>query len=85
MKSTLPDVHEFLSQRTLAIAGVSRSGKKMGKTEGNIVNVMAPAAWKYEALCSWPDSAVSVGALSVSTSRPLMAAIRMVPNIGRAP
>ena len=30
MKSTLPDVHEFLSQRTLAIAGVSRSGKKMG-------------------------------------------------------
>jgi predicted CoA-binding protein len=30
MKSTLPDVHEFLSQRTLAIAGASRSGKKMG-------------------------------------------------------
>lgn len=30
MKSTLPEVHEFLSQRTLAIAGVSRSGKKFG-------------------------------------------------------
>ena len=30
MKSTLPDVHEFLSQRTLAIAGASRSGKKFG-------------------------------------------------------
>lgn len=30
MKSTLPDIHEFLSQRTLAIAGASRSGKKIG-------------------------------------------------------
>jgi len=30
MKSTLPEVHEFLSQRTLALAGVSRSGKKFG-------------------------------------------------------
>jgi predicted CoA-binding protein len=30
MKSTLPDVHEFLSQRTLALAGASRSGKKFG-------------------------------------------------------
>ncbi len=30
MKSNLPDIHEFLSQRTLAIAGVSRSGKKFG-------------------------------------------------------
>lgn len=30
MKSTLPEVHEFLSQRTLALAGVSRGGKKFG-------------------------------------------------------
>lgn len=30
MKSILPDVHEFLSQRTLVLAGASRSGKKFG-------------------------------------------------------
>ena len=47
------------------------SGKKMGKTEGNIVNVMAPAAWKYEALCSWPDSAVPVG-FELLTSVPIV-------------
>jgi tyrosyl-tRNA synthetase len=37
------------------------NGKKMGKTEGNIVNVMDPAPWKYEALNTWPDTAVPLG------------------------
>ncbi len=37
------------------------NGRKMGKTEGNIVNVMDPASWKYEAMMTWPDGAIPVG------------------------
>lgn len=37
------------------------NGKKMGKTEGNIVNINDWAEWKYEAIMTWPDSAISMG------------------------
>ena len=37
------------------------SGKKMGKTEGNIVNISDLPEVKYEALMSWPDSAIPLG------------------------
>lgn len=37
------------------------NGRKMGKTEGNIVNVNDSPAWKYEALMTWPDTAVPLG------------------------
>jgi hypothetical protein len=30
MNTTLTDIHDFLSQRTLALAGISRGGKKFG-------------------------------------------------------
>jgi predicted CoA-binding protein len=55
MKSTLPDVHEFLSQRTLALAGASRSGKKFGnailktlKEKGYKIFLIYPAAETIE-------------------------------------
>jgi len=37
------------------------NGKKMGKTEGNIVNVLDWPEWMYEAIMTWPDSATGVG------------------------
>lgn len=37
------------------------SGKKMGKTEGNIVNINEWPEVKYEALMTWPDGAISTG------------------------
>lgn len=36
-------------------------GKKMGKTEGNIVGVKARSEVKFEALMTWPDSAIPMG------------------------
>lgn len=36
-------------------------GKKMGKTEGNIVNIKSFPEWKYEAIMTWPDSAIPMG------------------------
>lgn len=36
-------------------------GKKMGKTEGNIVNVLDWPEWMYEAIMTWPDSATGLG------------------------
>lgn len=62
MKSTLPDVHEFLSQRTLAIAGVSRSGKKFGnailkslKKNGYTVYPVHPSAQEIEGEKCYPS------------------------------
>lgn len=37
------------------------SGKKMGKTEGNLVNIRDLPEVKYEGLMTWPDSAIAVG------------------------
>lgn len=34
------------------------SGKKMGKTEKNVVNVNDWPEWKYEAIMSWPDGVI---------------------------
>lgn len=36
-------------------------GKKMGKTEGNIVNVRDWEEWLYESIMKWPDSAIWLG------------------------
>lgn len=46
------------------------SGKKMGKTEGNIVNINDLPEVKYEAIMTWPDSAISMG-FELITSVPL--------------
>jgi len=46
------------------------SGKKMGKTEGNIVNIQDWEEVKYEGLMSWPDSAISMG-FELITSVPM--------------
>lgn len=45
-------------------------GKKMGKTEGNIVNVNAWPEWKYEAVMTWPDGAIPLG-FELLTSVPM--------------
>jgi tyrosyl-tRNA synthetase len=37
------------------------SGKKMGKTEGNIVNIRDFPEVKYEGIMTWPDTAIGVG------------------------
>lgn len=37
------------------------SGRKMGKTEGNIVNLNDWPEVKFEAIMTWPDSAIPVG------------------------
>ena len=37
------------------------SGKKMGKTEGNIVNIRDLPEIKYEGIMTWPDTAIALG------------------------
>lgn len=37
------------------------NGKKMGKTEGNIVNINDWSEVKFEAIMTWPDSAIPMG------------------------
>lgn len=37
------------------------NGKKMGKTEGNIVGLRDKSEVKYEAMMKWPDSAIPLG------------------------
>ena len=37
------------------------NGKKMGKTEGNIVNIRDYPEVKYEGIMTWPDSAIGMG------------------------
>lgn len=46
------------------------NGKKMGKTEGNIVNIQDFPEWKYEAIMSWPDAAIPLG-FELITSVPM--------------
>jgi len=46
------------------------SGRKMGKTEGNIVGVNARPEVKYEAIMIWPDTAISMG-FELLTSVPM--------------
>lgn len=46
------------------------NGKKMGKTEGNIVNVRDFPEVKYEGIMSWPDSAIGMG-FELITSVPM--------------
>lgn len=46
------------------------NGKKMGKTEGNIVNVRDLSEVKYEGIMSWPDSAIPMG-FELITSVPM--------------
>jgi tyrosyl-tRNA synthetase len=38
-----------------------QTGKKMGKTEGNIVALVDSSEVKYEALRTWPDSTIPLG------------------------
>jgi tyrosyl-tRNA synthetase len=37
------------------------NGKKMGKSEGNIVNISDWPEFKYETVMSWPDSTIPLG------------------------
>ncbi|MEK7497701.1 MAG: tyrosine--tRNA ligase, partial [Patescibacteria group bacterium] len=46
------------------------SGKKMGKTEGNIVSITDLPEVKYEAIMTWPDTAIPLG-LELITSVPM--------------
>lgn len=46
------------------------SGKKMGKTEGNIVNIESWPEWKYESIMTWPDSTIPLG-FELLTSIPM--------------
>lgn len=46
------------------------SGKKMGKTEGNIVNIRDFPEIKYEGIMSWPDTAIAMG-FELITSVPM--------------
>lgn len=54
------------------------SGKKMGKTEGNIVNINDYPEVAYEALMTWPDTAVPLG-LELLTDVP-METINQIEN-----
>jgi len=53
------------------------SGKKMGKTEGNIVNISDLPEVKYEGIMTWPDSAIQMG-FELITSVPM----EMVYQVG---
>lgn len=46
------------------------NGKKMGKTEGNIVNINDWPEIKFEAIMTWPDSAIPMG-LELLTTVPM--------------
>lgn len=46
------------------------SGKKMGKTEGNIVNIRDFPEIKYEGIMTWPDTAIAMG-FELITSVPM--------------
>jgi tyrosyl-tRNA synthetase len=46
------------------------NGKKMGKTEGNIVNIRDLPEIKYEGIMTWPDSAITMG-FELITSVPM--------------
>ena len=46
------------------------NGKKMGKTEGNIVNISDLPEVKYEGIMTWPDSAIPMG-FELITSVPM--------------
>lgn len=46
------------------------NGKKMGKTEGNIVNINDLPEIKYEGIMTWPDSAIGMG-FELITSIPM--------------
>ncbi|QQG41371.1 MAG: tyrosine--tRNA ligase [Candidatus Woesebacteria bacterium] len=46
------------------------NGKKMGKTEGNIVNIRDLPEVKYEGIMTWPDSAIAMG-FELITSIPM--------------
>jgi len=46
------------------------SGKKMGKTEGNIVNIRDFPEVIYEGIMTWPDSAINMG-FELITSLPI--------------
>lgn len=46
------------------------SGKKMGKTSGNVVNITELPEVVYEAMMTWPDSAIALG-LELLTSVPM--------------
>jgi len=43
------------------------TGKKMGKTEGNIVNLNDLPEVMYEAIMTWPDSSIAIGFELITT------------------
>ena len=59
------------------------SGKKMGKTEGNIVNILDWPEVKYEGVMAWPDTAIGVG-FELITSVP-MEAVYQIQKEGLPP
>lgn len=66
-------VREFLRKEKWVLATKlieDPSGKKMGKTEGNIVNLNDLPEVKYEAIMTWPDTAIPMG-LELITSVPM--------------
>lgn len=57
-------VKRYLNKEKWAVATKlieDPTGKKMGKTEGNIVNVSDWPEIKYEGIMTWPDSAIPMG------------------------
>jgi len=47
------------------------SGKKMGKTEGNMINLDEPAEEMYGKIMSWPDELIGVG-FEICTDVPMV-------------
>lgn len=57
-------VHRYLDKDKHVVATKlieDPNGKKMGKTEGNIVGLRDRPEVKYEAMMKWPDSAIPLG------------------------
>jgi tyrosyl-tRNA synthetase len=44
-----------------------KSGKKMGKSEGNALNILDYPAWKMESLMLWPDNSIPQTLRSLTT------------------
>jgi len=56
------------------------SGKKMGKTEGNMINLATPPAVMYGQVMSWPDSLIGPG-FEIATAVPLLEVVNIKNQI----
>jgi tyrosyl-tRNA synthetase len=59
------------------------SGKKMGKTEGNIVNLDEKPEEMYGKIMAWPDSMIKIG-FELLTDLPLGGIGKMHPRVAKA-